>query len=121
MALVKCKECGREISGDAQECPGCGFVPERRAAASPFASYSIMVFAAWMVAVVVFFASVPHEPLSSGVPFVRMSVYMAMVGPFLKVAALIGTALAAVSVAKREPRRVLAFVALVLNASGMLG
>ncbi len=25
MSLVKCKECGRDISSDAPSCPGCGF------------------------------------------------------------------------------------------------
>ncbi|MCK5538152.1 MAG: zinc-ribbon domain-containing protein [Bacteroidales bacterium] len=24
MALIKCKECGAEISKNAKECPGCG-------------------------------------------------------------------------------------------------
>jgi hypothetical protein len=29
MALVKCRECGKEIGSEAKICPGCGTVPKR--------------------------------------------------------------------------------------------
>ena len=29
MALIKCPECGRQISDKAKACPGCGYAPEQ--------------------------------------------------------------------------------------------
>ena len=29
MALVPCRECGKQISDDADSCPYCGYIPER--------------------------------------------------------------------------------------------
>lgn len=58
MALVKCKECGSEISNKAKACPKCGAVPPK-----PTSKFTIVVggFFALIVAMAVFRPSEPPK------------------------------------------------------------
>lgn len=44
MALVKCRECGREISSDAKSCPNCGAKPKNKAATGCAGVLALFVF-----------------------------------------------------------------------------
>ena len=48
MALIKCHECGREISSDALACPGCGAAPKALVAQQPKSkSIALTMALAW--------------------------------------------------------------------------
>ncbi len=53
MALVKCKECGSEISNKAAVCPRCGAKPRRT---SGFTWFVLISFVCWLA-----ISSLPHE------------------------------------------------------------
>ena len=59
MALVRCPECGREVSSQAPACPGCGYPLQARGAPAPEPQGALqsphvwgrvaMVLGAWLV------------------------------------------------------------------------
>jgi len=49
MALVKCKECGREVSDTAEACPNCGAKPKRPAGVLKYAGIAAVLLIAWYV------------------------------------------------------------------------
>ncbi|WP_422843570.1 zinc ribbon domain-containing protein [Acidovorax sp. M2(2025)] len=59
MALVRCPECGREVSSHAPACPGCGYPLQARGAPAPEPQGALqsqhvwgrvaMVLGAWLV------------------------------------------------------------------------
>lgn len=51
MALIKCRECGREISSKSATCPGCGApVKSRRGAGRTLLGILALLFILWIVA-----------------------------------------------------------------------
>lgn len=44
MALIKCKECGKEISSNATVCPGCGYKNINESEKAPFGVLAICFF-----------------------------------------------------------------------------
>jgi RNA polymerase subunit RPABC4/transcription elongation factor Spt4 len=48
MALVKCKDCGEQVSTSAKSCPKCGSPPPRRSSAFIWLALILVVFAAYM-------------------------------------------------------------------------
>jgi hypothetical protein len=45
MALIHCRECGREISDQAESCPGCGYpLKDKTSRARPGGSLGLMVY-----------------------------------------------------------------------------
>lgn len=55
MALIKCHECGKEVSGEARQCPHCG--AKRKKKAGPIA---------WMFAGIVLFSIIVIGPMTEG-------------------------------------------------------
>lgn len=42
MALIKCKECGKDISSEAKVCPSCGIAPPKRTSMITIAAVGLM-------------------------------------------------------------------------------
>ncbi|NJO35715.1 MAG: zinc ribbon domain-containing protein [Rhodospirillales bacterium] len=53
MALIKCKECGKEISRSAKTCPNCGYKPRR----TSFLTWLVTIFIAVPIVIAVFAGS----------------------------------------------------------------
>lgn len=49
MALVKCAECGKEISDTAKACPNCGAKPKRGGAVLKYVGIAVALLIAWSV------------------------------------------------------------------------
>lgn len=48
MALIKCRECGKEISSDAKACPHCGAKPKTGIGCGPVLGIILVGFIAWL-------------------------------------------------------------------------
>mgnify|MGYP001282484131 CR=1 FL=1 len=73
MALIKCRECGREVSSSAKTCPGCGIKdpqPMQPISAVAFVAIAILVF--FLLAKALF--SSPPQPSPSSAPIPRTAV-----------------------------------------------
>ena len=54
MALVKCRECGKEISSEAKNCPNCGAKPKNKVAAG---CAGVLVLLVFIIVIASFFGS----------------------------------------------------------------
>lgn len=62
MALIKCNECGKEISTKASSCPNCGFILKKKTT-----SYSYLIAIFFVILVIFIFEFWGSHPINQGV------------------------------------------------------
>ena len=67
MALKKCKECGNDVSTEADSCPKCGAVLKKKTGFFRFVGGAFLIFIT-LVAVGVLISGVSNPPKTSSVP-----------------------------------------------------
>ncbi|WP_157137666.1 zinc ribbon domain-containing protein [Solidesulfovibrio carbinoliphilus] len=127
MSLIKCPECSREISDKAETCPGCGVKlgvsnKNGKRSASVFAEISWVVFVIELVSIAGATAYIASESAGgiNGYLF-RFAVFWRLFGWIFFLVSLVGILFAVASLARKEPKNVLAWVCLVLHGVSLIG
>jgi DNA-directed RNA polymerase subunit RPC12/RpoP len=125
MTLVKCPECGREISDKAGACPNCGFSLNLKSwvtRKSIFANVSWYIFATEFVIIAIYILSVFNDMGKDvGRVYFVMSALWPSFSIIVRVVSLVGILFAVVSIVRKEPSKVLAWICVVLHGAGLLG
>ncbi|MFR3182327.1 MAG: PASTA domain-containing protein [Clostridia bacterium] len=61
MALIKCKECGKEISSNATACPSCGYKNINESEKAPFGILAICFFIP-IIGIILFIINISNKP-----------------------------------------------------------
>ncbi|MFU2207235.1 zinc ribbon domain-containing protein [Solidesulfovibrio sp. C21] len=125
MALVKCPECGHEISDKAEACPHCGYEVVQESWAirkSICANVSWYVFVGEILvgASILLWLSKESSGNTQSIIIV-LTLFTKTFGWIFKVTSLIGILFAVASLARKEPKKVLAWVCVVLHGAGLIG
>lgn len=126
MSLIKCPECSREVSDKAETCPGCGiklcsFNKSGKHRASVFAEASWVAIVI-EVASIAFVACYIVNESKGGINsyLLQLTVFWNLFGWIFFLVSLLGALFAVASLARKEPKNVLAWVCLMLHGVGLV-
>lgn len=125
MALIKCPECGHEVSDKAETCPSCGYEVIQKSWAiqkSICANVSWYIFAGELVLGVLFILWLSKGTgnyTSNGI-FI-FAIFLKSFGWIFKLVSLAGLIFAVVSIVRKEPQKTLAWICIILHGAGLIG
>lgn len=125
MALIKCPECGRAVSDQAVSCPSCGLSLESKSwmtRKSILANISWYIFVTELVLFGLYIFSVFSDTDKdiSRARFV-LSIMWPSFAVILRIVSFFGLLFAVASLAKKEPKKVLGWICVVLHGAGLTG
>lgn len=125
MALVKCPECGHEVSDKAAACPNCGYEMAQKSWAVrnsiyAYTSWYIFVCEIFLGAALMVWLSKDSSGNTQSIVIV-LALFLKTFGWLFTLTSLVGVLFAIASIARKEPKKVLAYVCVVLHGAGLIG